>query len=152
MDEWLTPTDPDERFTNASLGFVADSWPQMCENYRDGSPHGSEGTVKRATAALRGEGGEKRGWMSPFWYPTLLMNIEIKKLLPAEGVRWLFVRARAKQIQDGRMDVEVVIMDERMELVALSSHVCFIVDAVGMKTGVRKAGEKKAEIKGDSKL
>lgn len=152
MDEWLTPTDPEERFTNNSLGFVADSWPQMCENYRADSPHSSEGTVKRAAAALRGESGEKRGWMSPFWYPTLLMNIEMKKALPAEGVKWLFVRARAKQIQDGRMDVEVVIMDERMELVALSSHVCFIVDAVGMKTGERKSGQKKAELEGGSKL
>ena len=152
LDEWITPTDPDERFTNESLGYVADSWPQICENYRPESPHSSAGAVKRAAAALRGEGVVKGGWMSPFWYLTLLMNLEIKKALPAEGVRWLFVRARAKQIQDGRMDAEVFIMNERMELVALSSHVCFIVDAVGMKPGERKAREKKAENEAGSKL
>ena len=54
------------------------------------------------------------------------MGLEIKKLLPAEGVRWLFVRARAEQIRKGRMDVEVVILDEGMDLVALSQHVCFV--------------------------
>lgn len=56
--------------------------------------------------------------------------------------------ARARQIQDGRMDVEVVIVDERVELVALSSHVRLMVDAVKMKTGKRKAGEKKADKEG----
>lgn len=80
------------------------------------------------------------------------MNLDIKKVLPAERVRWLFVRARAKQIQDGTMDAEVFIMNERMELVALSNHVCFIVDAVGMKPGERKAREKKAENEAGSKL
>lgn len=52
-----------------------------------------------------------------------LQNIEFKKLLPPQGVDWLFVRARAKQIKDGRMDVEVTILDEESELVALSNHV-----------------------------
>lgn len=50
------------------------------------------------------------------------MNIEFKQLLPPQGIDWLFVRARAKQIKDGRMDVEVTILD------ALSNHVCLIVN------------------------
>ena len=129
MDEWITPTSPGDKFTNVIIGFVADQWPQMAENYRPGSPHSSEGIVARATRAARGASTKRdQGWRSPFWYPTLLMNIEFKKLLPPEGVDWLFVRARAKQIKDGRMDVEVTIMDENLEIVALSNHVCFIVN------------------------
>ena len=36
----------------------------------------------------------------------------------------------AKQIRNGRMDIEVVIMDEAGEIVALSQHVAF---AVGLE-------------------
>lgn len=44
-------------------------------------------------------------------------------------------------------DAEVTIMDESMELVALSSHICFIVDIVQSQTG---AAEK--EKKGNTRL
>ena len=129
MDEWITPISSSDKFTNVTLGFVADQWPQMAENYRPDSPHNCNGVVARAIRAREGTSTKNDiGWKSPFWYPTLLMNIEFKKLLPPQGVDWLFVRARAKQIRDGRMDVEVTILDEESELVALSNHVCFIVN------------------------
>ena len=128
MDVWITPTAPGAKFTNTSLGFVADQWSQMAENYRPDSPHSSKGLVARAVRAQQGTSTKTDvGWRSPFWYPTLSMNIEIKKRLPPEGVDWLFVRARAKHIRDGRMDAEVTILDEYADLVALSNHVCFIV-------------------------
>lgn len=63
------------------------------------------------------------------WYPTLLLNLDIKKALPEEGVRWLFVRLQAKQIKNGRYDLEVLAMDTEGDLVALSHHVCFAVSA-----------------------
>lgn len=66
--------------------------------------------------------------LARFWFPTLVLNIEIKKLLPPEGVEWLFVRVRPKQIRNGRMDLEVVVMDEEGDLVALSWHVALLVN------------------------
>lgn len=27
-----------------------------------------------------------------FWYPTLLLNVDVKKTLPKDGCDWLFVR------------------------------------------------------------
>ena len=71
------------------------------------------------------------------------MGLEIKKSLPEDGVRWLFIRAQAKQIQGGRMDVEVLILDEGMDLVALSNHVCFIVDIA--RNPVKPRGKKGKE-------
>lgn len=65
--------------------------------------------------------------LSKFWFPTLVLNIEFKKLLPPEGVEWLFVRVRPKQIRNGRMDLEVVVLDEEGDIVALSWHVALIV-------------------------
>ena len=61
------------------------------------------------------------------WYPTLLLNLDVKKALPDEGVKWLFVRLEAKRIRNGRYDLEVLCQDEKGELVAVSNHVVFAV-------------------------
>jgi hypothetical protein len=61
-----------------------------------------------------------------YWYPTLVLNLDIKKTLPKEGVEWLFGRVRAKQIKNGRMDLEMIIMDGDGDIVALSNHVCLV--------------------------
>ncbi|TGO26131.1 hypothetical protein BPAE_0065g00050 [Botrytis paeoniae] len=53
---------------------------------------------------------------------------EIKKLLPPGGTMWLFMRAQAKEIKDGRLSMEVMLFDEGMELVALSQQLCPIID------------------------
>lgn len=102
-DEWLYFEDG-TNFTQTSLGFVADMFPQIVETYRDQS-------------------------QGPFWYPTLLLNLDIKKALPPQGVKWLGVRVQLKQIKNGRMDIEVHVHDAEGELVALSHHVGFVLDA-----------------------
>lgn len=79
-----------------------------------------------------------------FWYPTLLLNLDVKKSLPEEGVEWLFARVDTKQIKNGRMDIDLVIMDEEGDVVALSTHVALAVD-VGRNT--KSAGKK-----GESKM
>lgn len=125
VDEWIRFSNG-ERFTNQTLGFIADMWPQVVEAYRDDSSNGwypASPAATERTAKLT-----KNKW-ARFWYPTLLLNLDIKKALPSEGVEWLFVRVRAKQIRNGRMDLEVVILDECGEIVALSQHVTLILSA-----------------------
>lgn len=102
-DEWLCFSDG-SNFDNTSIGFVADMFPQVIERHRDQS-------------------------QGPFWYPTLLLNLDIKKSLPAEGVKWLQVRVEMKKIKNGRMDLEVYVHDAEGDLVALSHHVGFVLDA-----------------------
>lgn len=102
-DEWLCFSDG-TNFTNTSIGFVADMFPQIIEKYRD----------------------QNQG---PFWYPTLLLNLDVKKSLPPEGVKWLQVRVEMKKIKNGRMDLEVYVHDVGGDLVALSHHVGFVLDA-----------------------
>ncbi|KAI3396792.1 hypothetical protein diail_11692 [Diaporthe ilicicola] len=48
--------------------------------------------------------GEQRATM---WFPTVVMNLEVKTALPEEGVEWLAVRVTSKQIKDGRFDLDV---------------------------------------------
>ena len=98
-------------------------FPQIPESFRSRSdPYAVRGADSAAEAK------NKKG-AAKFWYPTLLLNLDIKKALPEEGVDWLFVRTRAKQIRNGRYDLEVVVMDEVGDVVALSHHVCMILPA-----------------------
>ena len=96
-----------------SLGYVADAFPQIVESFREYAQESVPWQHRKGN----------------LWYPTVLLNLEMKKVLPPHGVEWLFVRVRAKQIKSGRMDLEVVILDDGGELVALSQHVCLIVGA-----------------------
>jgi len=125
-DEWLCFANG-ERFTTESLGYISDMWPQVVEAYRaEKDPYHVDTPQAGSTDA--GEKSKDKDAAAParFWYPTLLLNLEIKKLLPAEGVEWLFARVRPKQIRNGRMDLECVILDEGGEVVALSQHVTMI--------------------------
>ena len=129
-DVWLTPSSPNESFTTETLGYVADCWHRIPENT---IPHATWSNASIiSTAHQVAEGLLKNteiGCDPPrHWYPTLTMSLEIKKLLPPGGVKWLFVRAQAKEVRYGRMDVEVMIFDQGMGLVALSHQLCFIVE------------------------
>jgi hypothetical protein len=111
-DEWIRLSNGD-KFTQDSLGYVVDIFPQIVEAWRPrGSEDSSNGQVSGA-----------------LWYPTVVLNLDVKKVLPKEGVEWLFVRVRAKQILNGRMDLEVVVLDREGDVVALSHHVSMIVSA-----------------------
>lgn len=68
---------------------------------------------------------EQRGGL---WFPTVVMNLEVKMALPRDGVEWLAIRVTSKQIKDGRFDLDVSVRDVDGELVALSHHVAMIVD------------------------
>ncbi|EOD47631.1 putative thioesterase family protein [Neofusicoccum parvum UCRNP2] len=104
-DEWIR-LESGERWTNEGIGLVSDLWPQIIEEFRR----------EEKNAA-------------PFWYPTLLLNLDIKKSLPEEGTEWLFARVRAKKIKNGRQDLEVVIHDASGDIVALSHHVGLVLSA-----------------------
>lgn len=90
---------------------------------------------------VKDTGGTKKQPSARFWYPTVLLNIDFKKPLPEEGVEWLFVRANTKQIKNGRMDLEIVILDEGGDIVALSHHVALALDSA-RNVAERKTGSK----------
>jgi hypothetical protein len=115
-DEWLCFADG-SNFTNTSIGFVADMFPLLVERFRD----------------------KEQG---PFWYPTLLLNLDVKKSLPPGGVKWLQIRVEMKKVQRGRMDLEVFVHDAEGDLVALSHHVGFVMDASRNTAARRKTDAK----------
>lgn len=121
-DEWIT-LKSGEKFTNVSLGLVVDMFPQMIETFRtETDPY----SVESRSKSVNTESESRQKGVAKSWYPTLLLNVDVKKALPEEGVDWLFLRARAKQIKNGRFDLEVIVLDESGDVVALSHHVCMI--------------------------
>ncbi|KAB8336968.1 hypothetical protein FH972_021272 [Carpinus fangiana] len=123
-----------ERFDDISLGYVSDMWPQLVENHLN--PAAYNPSASAADVARH------RGAGSKFWFPTLLLNLDVKKALPADGVDWLFARVRTKQVRNGRYDLEVVIVDETGDVVALSHHVAFALSAQRNLASRRKADAK----------
>ncbi|KAI4159377.1 MAG: hypothetical protein LQ342_006633 [Letrouitia transgressa] len=143
MDEWLCFARPGARFTQTSLGYVVDSFPQVVDGYPDEEVVRAQRVAEGLEA--EGEGGAGGENITPklTWHPTLVLNLEVKKLLPEEGVEWLFVRVQAKDIKNGRMDLEVVVLDEGGELVAISNHVCLVLPFErNTKRSGREAGGK----------
>ncbi|GKU08574.1 thioesterase family protein [Fusarium langsethiae] len=116
-DSWIRLTSG-ERFTNAMLPLVADAKPYVVEGWR--SLPASESKDTEAMAFSRNEA---------FWYPTLAMNLDIKKLLPQEGEEWLFIRTEARKIEQGRLDLQVSILDREGNLIALASHINLVLSA-----------------------
>ncbi|RFU26728.1 hypothetical protein B7463_g9615, partial [Scytalidium lignicola] len=116
-DEWVRFANG-EKWTNASVGFVADMWPMPVERLLgSGDPYDVNASEKIKLRPPR------------LWYPTLVLNIDFKKPLPDEGVEFLFARACVRQIKNGRMDLDIVIKDGEGDIVALSNHVALAIDA-----------------------
>jgi hypothetical protein len=110
-----------ENFTNVMLGYVADCYPYIVESWRPPPPS------RKSTGGSDAVADAPFAWNAEFWYPTLVLNLDVKKALPEAGTEWLFIRVQAKEIKNGRLDLEVVILDREGELVALSQHVNMIV-------------------------
>ncbi|KAG4439514.1 hypothetical protein IFR05_004999 [Cadophora sp. M221] len=121
-DQWIRLANG-EKWTNESIGYVVDMFRMPVESHLQ-----LEAAEKKA--AGKGDGKTRR-----FWYPTVLLNLDVKKALPEEGVQWLFSRTTAKQVKNGRMDLELVVLDEHQEMVAISSHIAL---AVGSERNLAK--------------
>ena len=141
IDQWLC-FENGEKFNQEALGYLVDTFPQIMEsaNGQDDLQREMKELQKtsplqsavhsEANADYAGHHSDlERSQWAHFWYPTVTLNMDVKKALPPEGVEWLFSRVRAKQIRNGRMDLEVTVLDESGDIVALSTHVALIVSA-----------------------
>lgn len=129
LDQWVRfkPEGKEGAHTNDALGFIVDIFPQIIEGYVN--PDLEEAVLTRDMSAEEAQQLIKSRKRQGFWYPTLLLNLDVKKLLPPEGVEWLFVRVQATKISKGRFDLSIHVLDEQGDLVALSTHSCLAVDA-----------------------
>ncbi|KAL9000489.1 MAG: hypothetical protein Q9169_000782 [Polycauliona sp. 2 TL-2023] len=124
-DTWIRFATLGQRFTTEMLGSVADHWLRMIENYVPDSVWRKQ-KVPEWVAQAHKKGRPILAYSTSYGYPTLSMHLEIKRKLPAEGTEWLFMRAQTTSIRNGRFDAEVTILDEEMQLIAISHQLVFI--------------------------
>ncbi|KAJ5642045.1 thioesterase-like superfamily-domain-containing protein [Penicillium lividum] len=130
------------RWTTEMIQFAIDMSFPVQENFSpqtDQLPMGSiAATLKFAEDQMKARAQGKPNWreleldgsMKPITqsvHVTLSMSTEIKRNLPPQGVRWLYLRTEAKSIISGRMDLEILLCDENMDLIAISQHVAQII-------------------------
>ena len=98
-DIWLTPSSPHVSFTTETLGYIADCWHRGPENALPYATWSNANIVSGAHQRAEGILTDTEIGRNPstYWYPTPTLSLEIKRLLPPGGVRWLFVRASAGQ-------------------------------------------------------
>jgi len=133
LDQWVrfTPYSKPGKWTNDALGYLIDMFPQIVESYINADR--GELDLQENPATEQDEPRPK------LWYPTMSLNLDVKGLLPPEGVEWVFVRAQAKVINRGRMDLLITVLDTEHHIVALSTHSALILDALrNTATGQKK--------------
>lgn len=152
----VTSKKNEARWTNDMIPFIMDSTLPIQESLfpveKDKPlPMGSiaatlDFAAKQKAARDRGEkdwrpleqDGSKK-IMTQTVYVTLTMSTEVKKCLPDEGVRLLYMRMEAKSIVDGRMDLQALMFDEGMDLIAVSTQVAQISPAAQKNQRTDKA-------------
>ena len=137
LDQWVRfcPLKKPGKWTNDCFGFVVDMFPQIVESYIN---------AERGESDLHEKAPDPKNPRKTFWYPTLSLNLDVKQLLPVEGIEWLFVRMEAKKIHNGRLDLMITVLDERGDIVALSTHNALVMDA---QRNVQKRGQDKQDSK-----
>lgn len=100
--KWGPGGKPGDRFDVSALGFISDMFVPLAETHPD-----------YQNAGLG-------------WYPTVNLNLEIKKVPPPEGWEWVFLEVRADVIKNGRLDIRVVVRDESGDIIAVGGQVALI--------------------------
>ncbi|GLB08941.1 hypothetical protein AtubIFM57258_004850 [Aspergillus tubingensis] len=126
--EWIGPRFAHDRLTNECIPMISDLWPQIPDNFKaergESSPYSAVGMVNRMIEVEDKNVGmmltkeDADTWVTA-WYPTMTLELQLHKPLPAEGVKWLFQEARSQQLTSKKMDVELRISDLEGDLVAI---------------------------------
>ena len=145
IDQWVTPgwqdscSEAGAVWTNETIHFILDNClpnlNDLIDERKTGSLHQKIVNAGLAQRKARSEKKDDKIWgeglgesdVFPWINSTITIGTEIKRLLPEEGAKWLFMRVTTKSILNDRMDYEIVMMDREMNLIALSHQVAQII-------------------------
>jgi hypothetical protein len=60
---------------------------------------------------------------------TISHDVEFKQRLPEQGLEWLFTRTATKVLRDGRMDIDITMCNQKMELVCQARQLVLVLEA-----------------------
>lgn len=135
VDQWSRlrtrgPKGGPGRWTNEAVAYLGDMFPVIL---RDLGTIGEKTQLDqyqhhdRQTPGLNPH--PKMEHNAAFWFPTVTLNIDFKKPLPPNGVEWIYSRITVKQIRNGRVDFNVVLLDVDGDVVATSTQVALVLSA-----------------------
>jgi hypothetical protein len=139
VDQWaqFTPGGKPAQWSNEAVVYLADIFPMALA--RMGAMETSR------LLALEGKGETAKNTIEPelyqFWYPTVTMNIDLKARLPPEGVQWLHSRVVTRMLRGSRADLDVLILNQKGELVSTSTQVALVVDGSRNIKGRQDSGK-----------
>ncbi|KAF3014755.1 hypothetical protein E8E14_009996 [Neopestalotiopsis sp. 37M] len=128
----------DERIDATYLALMADTLPSMSDTLlRNGGLYDAHAFYKKAERWSKEKPGVPaqitnsiaEAMKASTHNATISMDVEFKRRIPKEGLRFVFVRTATKMLQDGRMDIDVTICDEEMGLVCHSRHLDLVLEA-----------------------
>lgn len=136
-DAWNTFQD-DERMDATYLALMTDCIPSMSDTLlRNGGLYDARrgfaqieqwakehpGVPAELTNSL------KEAIQTPIFNNTVTLDIEFKRKLPKEGVQWTFTRAESRMLKGGRLDLDVTICDQNMDLLCIARQTILVLDA-----------------------
>ncbi|KAL4745294.1 hypothetical protein BDW72DRAFT_59910 [Aspergillus terricola var. indicus] len=121
---WVAPRSADGLWGHWLGGHQREVW----LSFRDGSPISDVlHLALLADMPLQPPATHTAGFYSRHALSTLCLSVEFKKL-PGPSTKWVLVRSNSHRVVNGRYDVNVQILDEDGEILALSNHVVYISD------------------------
>ncbi|KXX77414.1 hypothetical protein MMYC01_206053 [Madurella mycetomatis] len=60
---------------------------------------------------------------------TVTLDIEFKRRVPACGLEWVFTRTVTRMLEGGRMDLDITICNEKMEVVCTAQQLVLVLEA-----------------------
>ncbi|KAL4999273.1 thioesterase-like superfamily-domain-containing protein [Aspergillus recurvatus] len=121
---WVAPRSADGLWGHRLGGHQREVW----LSFRDGSPISDLlHLALLADMPLQPPATHTAGFYSRHALSTLCLSVEFKKR-PGPSTKWVLVRSNSHRVVDGRYDVNVQILDEDGETLALSNHVVYISD------------------------
>jgi hypothetical protein len=151
VDQWVTPNWHDHKlpdgavWTNEMIHFVLDNCMPLLNDLMGSGRAQSlyEMVVEAGMAqkAARKAGRNDKIWgdglddpgLFPYIISTMTIATEIKKLLPEDGVKWLFMRVTVKSLKNDRMDYDIDMLDEYGDLVATSHQLVQVISIESKK-------------------
>ncbi|KAL3435514.1 thioesterase-like superfamily-domain-containing protein [Aspergillus tetrazonus] len=121
---WVAPRSADGLWGHRLGGHQREVW----LSFRDGSPISDLlHLALLADMPLQPPATHTAGFYSRYALSTLCLSVEFKKR-PGPSTKWVLVRSNSHRVVDGRYDVNVQILNEEGEILALSNHVVYISD------------------------
>lgn len=144
VDMWVCRSNR-EPVSQAGLAYLVDSFPYNIHMYLMSPEMRSLlQTPREGSGDERVENAHKKNEQrADLWFPTVVMNLEVKTAMPEEGLDWVAVRVQSKLIKEGKFDTDVMVRDKSGEVIALSQQVSMI---VSMERNTARKGSAKSSL------